>query len=51
MVNQYPDFNFRISNLSAAALIPQVERREERVERQKDLDLDQIQKVQARMEA
>ena len=33
MVNQYPAFNFRMSNLSAAALIPQLERIEERVER------------------
>ena len=33
MVIQYPAFNGRMSNLSAAALIPQLERIEERVER------------------
>jgi dTDP-4-amino-4,6-dideoxygalactose transaminase len=33
MVNQLPAFNFRMSNLSAAALLPQIEQIEARVER------------------
>ncbi len=33
MVNQYPAYNFRMSNLSASALLPQIEKIEQRVER------------------